>query len=177
MSGRQITSSTVKTMPDINDTLARSLAEAARGEHDLTSVRSKIVGVLRDVNSTYHASRLGFVAGVISSDGLGLRDQNLSKLQEYTRILRRENTFPIFSAGDFYDRAFFQRFDRIEDAKTWDDFWRHIFVNGKITDLFMTPKWDKSEGSRYEFGLAKEMRITVHMVDKKTELLLVCNGG
>lgn len=175
MLANQRDNSAARAVSDLDNTLSSLLRSSIKGAHNLTLVQTKIVGVLNDVILP-NASHLGFVSGILSSDGLEFRAQNLRKLQEYTNILRKEIPFPLFSAGDFYDEDFFNRFDHINNPKRWDKFWKYIFVNGKVTDLFMTPRWEKSEGARYEFELGKWMGITIHMVEDKIEPLLISNS-
>ncbi len=159
--------SNFKKIQELNESLAASLQESARNGN-LDSVSFKIADMLRNVRFQHPDRRLGFVAGIIESDGLKFRYPNLEKLFHYTKMLGDEYPFPIFSAADIYGKEFLRRFNSVNDPDKWDRFWKHILVNGKVTDIFMTPGWNRSYGAKIEFKIATKIGITIHIIDKKS---------
>jgi hypothetical protein len=119
--------------------------------------------------------RIGYVAGIIFSEGPKHVERNIARLEEYTNMLRNTYQFPIFSSVDlFYANKFY---DQIEDTKLpYDErrkafiqFYRDILQNTYITDIFMTPRWEKSEGATDEHETAKKYNLTIHYLEDSLE--------
>ncbi len=107
--------------------------------------------------------RLGYVSGIISSDGPKNIARNVKKLEEYTERLREKNNFPIFSAADIFYSELFLRING-KDLKDHHflKFWREILESGYVTDIFMTPGWERSIGAKDEHETARKMGIKIH---------------
>ena len=113
------------------------------------------------------ASKLGFVSGTLFSDGPEFVQRNIRRLAHYTSALRLKYSFPLFSG---YDVLYNGRMDRLPESKLpylerrtrMLAFWKTIITCGSITDMFMMPGWERSEGARDEHRSAREMGMTVH---------------
>lgn len=114
---------------------------------------------------THPEGRIGYVSGVITSDGPAQIEANLAKLARYTDRLRTMHNFPIFSATDIFTDDLY---DRIKAAsiltKDWLLFWRGVLSSGHVTDIFMTPGWERSHGAMDEHTVARELGLKIHLV-------------
>lgn len=45
-------------------------------------------------------------------------------------------------------------------------FWREIFKSGHVTDVFMTPRWEKSKGAVDEYKTAQKIGLTIHYLQE-----------
>ena len=52
-----------------------------------------------------------------------------------------------------------------ERRKAFIAFWREVLELGKVTDIFMTPRWEQSEGATDEYNTAQRLGIQIHIVD------------
>jgi hypothetical protein len=115
--------------------------------------------------------QIGYVAGMVFSEGPENVKKNIDLLEKYTIGLRKKNDFPIFSSVDlFYGNEFY---NQIEDTRlpykerrvAFIAFYRKILQNTFLTDIFMTPRWQKSEGATDEHETAKKQKLTIHYVE------------
>ncbi len=119
-----------------------------------------------------HNERIGYVAGIIFSEGPEYVQQNIKTLQNYSDNIRKTSNFPIFSSVDmFYTNEFY---NQIEETKlpykqrreAFFQFYRDILTNTFITDIFMTPRWEKSQGATDEHETAKKQHLSIHYVEE-----------
>ncbi len=132
---------------------------------DLDQVRECIVPIL--VSSKNGSDKLGYVAGMITSDGPEHIARNIKRLALFTETLRRMHGFPVFSATDIFDSGVYARLGvDLLDPKArqaeFQRFWRSVLETGQVTDIFMTPRWDLSEGAIDEHETAKKLGLTIH---------------
>ncbi|PJE63372.1 hypothetical protein COU89_03700 [Candidatus Roizmanbacteria bacterium CG10_big_fil_rev_8_21_14_0_10_45_7] len=96
--------------------------------------------------------------------------RNIQRLADYTSALRGQYQFPIFSGHDVLYNG---RMDTLPESKLpyverrtrMLAFWKTIVTCGSITDIFMMPGWERSEGARDEHNSALQMGITLHYKD------------
>lgn len=113
--------------------------------------------------------RIGYVAGILFSDGPLHVKRNIQALSDYTEFLRKQHSFSIFSPTDVFYNGLFPRLKESsfpESARriVFVSFWRDVLNSGFITDIFMTPRWQESSGATDEHNIAKEKGITIHYV-------------
>lgn len=130
--------------------------------------------MLRKRNPLEH--RLGYVAGIITSDGPDHTMRNIEKLAEYTHKLRIALGFPVFSATDIFSVALFAKLQEMglppsEREAQFIDFWRRILTSGHVTDILMTPRWEVSAGATDEHKTAMDRGIQVHYVSDLLEII------
>jgi len=129
----------------------------------LDGVHDIVVPILSSIRHGEGVDRLGFVSGVISSDGSEYEVRNLKRLSEHTERLRTAHDFPIVSATDIFDHALINRIASPSEA--FIPFWRRVLGCGHVTDIFMTPRWKESIGAQDEHVYAQEIGLTIHYVD------------
>jgi len=87
-------------------------------------------------------------------------------LREHTEKIRKEKDFPIFSATDVMAlETLIQIKAHKLVVKDFIKFWREILESGHVTDIFMTPRWNKSFGATDEHETAKKLGIKIHYLD------------
>lgn len=127
-----------------------------------------VIEYLKNLREKFN--QIGFVSGIIYSDGIEFKDRNIKTLNEYTKKLRTENNFPIFSGVDIFYNGLYEK---LEESKLPYEQRRNVFIGvwqnivgcGYITDIFMTPRWELSEGAKDELATANEKGITGHYVE------------
>lgn len=120
--------------------------------------------------------KVGFVSGSVANIPKNIMGEarreligkNMERLRTHTANLREKHMFPIFSSADIFDAAWKELIEtnltpEVRASKMRELF-RGILRNG-ITDIFMTPGWDRSAGAVDEFKTATEIDITIHHVE------------
>ena len=118
-------------------------------------------------------TRIGYVSGIISSDGPDKIQENIERLQRITEILRGNHKFPIFSATDIFTNEVYERCTKDSVLLNTDfiQFWRNLLGAGFVTDVFMTPRWEFSEGATDEHLVADELGLNIHYFNFTPNLL------
>lgn len=134
----------------------------------LEEVKDKVLIVLAKEKKENPNTRIGYVAGVITSDGQDKLLSNLETLKKYTQKLREINDYPIFSSTDIFSEEVAKNIE-IErySQKDWLKFWQDIVGSGYVTDIFMTPRWKESRGARDEYDTANEHKLNIHLVEEE----------
>lgn len=115
-------------------------------------------------------TKIGYVAGIINSDGLEHFETNRKRLAAYVEKLRRIHKFPVFSAVDVFSNNVYAQLEEMtlsfdEREAKMRSFWREILKSGCVTDIFMTPRWDKSKGASDEHKIAKQIGLRIHYIE------------
>jgi hypothetical protein len=133
-----------------------------------SEIHQEITKLFAHTRKNHPSNRIGYVSGIISSDGPEHMDRNIKILKEYTEKLRDTHDFPIFSATDVFSDEIFGRLGHFTSHRRMQEefmqFWRDIFDSGHITDIFMTPRWEKSEGAKDELETAKKLNLKIHYI-------------
>ena len=147
----------------------KNIGPALKSAKTLNHVREELIKLFK-VTKNGKTTKVGYVAGVMYSEGLEFAQTNLKKLSSHAEKLRKTLDFPMFTAVDVFPPEVYKNleewelpFDRRE-AKV-RDFWRQILKSGHITDIFMTPRWDKSKGATDEHKTAKEIGLRIHYIE------------
>src|SRR3990167_1936785 len=131
----------------------------------LNHVHDGLMKLFAQAHAENPGMRLGYVAGIITSDGPDKIWANIARLEQHTIQIRAEHAFPIFSATDVFSR---QLYDRLKEGvvaeREYQHFWRQLQESGYITDLFLTPRWEVSKGAVDEYETAKRLDVTIHFV-------------
>lgn len=146
-----------------------NIYQEIRHSTSLKHVRLGLVRIIKAINENSTEQRLGFVAGIITSDGDENMPKNIERLKQYAKEVRGMYDFPIFSSVDVFGNGIY---DQIEESKFerelreyhFVEFWRMILETGHITDIFMTPRWEKSKGAKVEYTIAKKLKIKIHFI-------------
>ena len=115
--------------------------------------------------------KIGYVAGIINSDGPQSVKINRRRLTQYAKLLKKLHLFPIFSAADIFTHRVNRtiqemRLPIVERESRVYIFWRKLLSSGHITDIFMTPRWEISKGAVDEHKTAKRVGLKIHYVEK-----------
>ncbi len=153
------------------DAKNKELREALRAITPTTTqidvVKTQVIDILRNVK-TDEIQKIGYVSGVISSDGPKHIPKNIAVLDTYTEFYRMTIPFPAFSSSDIFYGKYTERFNLSQSE--WLTFWSSILKSGTITDVFMTPRWKISNGAVEEHKMAKELNLTIHNHENKVDL-------
>lgn len=107
--------------------------------------------------------KIGYVSGKVTTDGKENILKNLERLHSFTESISKEFGSNIFSAADVFNEEVYWKINlpRPIHEKEFYDFWQKI-VEGGITDIFMTPEWEKSTGATDEYKTAKKLGLKIH---------------
>ena len=113
--------------------------------------------------------RIGYVSGIVSSDGPDKIQENIERLKRFTDSVRSTHQFPVFSATDIFTDRIYEVCNRERKITQSEfiDFWRELLNSKLITDLFMTPRWDESEGATDEHTFAEQLGLNIHYISPK----------
>ncbi|MDP2671732.1 MAG: DUF4406 domain-containing protein [bacterium] len=132
---------------------------------------STLAEVLEGVFKAFHVAgdgkkkSIGYVSGIITSDGPDKIQKNIEVLDGYTAKVRAQREFPIFSAVDVFSNEVFARLNAFElPAESFEDFWRQILNSGWVSHIFMTPRWQESKGATDEYKTAKKLALKIHFI-------------
>ena len=137
---------------------------------NLIEVRLSVVQVLEEAKTKHVSGRLGYVSGIITSDGDEKILENTNRLENYTNDIRKIQKFPIFSPTDIFSDDLNARLQEMKLPKEEREekfivFWREILTSGHVTDIFMTPRWRKSRGAQDEHKTALKVGIGIHYLN------------
>lgn len=126
---------------------------------DLAIALISLLKETRNIGST----QIGYVSGMITSEGPQNIAKNIEILEKHTSTLRNKYLYPIFSATDvFYDQLFARIDARGAKNTDYEHFWNQVLSSRYITDIFMTPRWELSHGACDELATAKRLQLTIH---------------
>ncbi|HLB52022.1 hypothetical protein A3F07_03555 [candidate division WWE3 bacterium RIFCSPHIGHO2_12_FULL_38_15] len=147
--------------------MRKTISSAVKKATSLDAVKKSLFDVFKDFRKQGF-ERIGYVSGTITSDGEASIPKNIERLTKFTDHVRTIYIFPIFSATDVFDDILFARlFAAGFRNENWMVFWKEVLSAKEkfITDIFMTPKWEKSRGAADEHKTAKKMRITINYIE------------
>ena len=127
-------------------------------------VLSVVMSVLANIRNTHPESRIGYVAGKVTADGPDNISANLARLHSFTKQVHetKEDVF-VFSAADIFVTDAYWRANLSESNHTqaFYQLWKQVVASG-VTDVYMTPDWEKSLGACDEHAHAKELGLIIH---------------
>jgi quinol monooxygenase YgiN len=148
------------------------ITQATLESANMAEVRDAVVALFQTIREETGQDNIGYVAGVIGSEGEDKVEANRRILAEHTERIRQEAGFPIFSATDIFENPELWgrlpeiKLERDERRRAFINFWREVLELGKITDIYMTPRWEISEGAMDEHDTARRLGIQIHYVDQ-----------
>ncbi len=118
---------------------------------------------LKKAHEDSKGGKVAFVSGKIMADGFIFAGKNLMTIAKYERFVRSSEHIPVFSATDF---LFNELVNTIFRGKaSGDEYWRDIIESGYITDIYMAPGWESSNGAKSEFDSAKKKNLKIHYIN------------
>ena len=146
------------------------LKETTRGITEPEKWCNTVVQVLKDFQSSSGNTKLGYVSGIMTSDGRKFEPVNCLLLDEYAKVIGPKVTYPLFSPPDMITDE--MRFILLnKEQKYVYTLYGRVFREVPVTDMFMTPRWQASGGANAEHIIAKEANIAIHYLDKDLDLV------
>ncbi|MEK9181108.1 MAG: DUF4406 domain-containing protein, partial [Patescibacteria group bacterium] len=140
----------------MHDLLWPALAES----ENLAEIKNIVVDILSRVRRG--GGRLGYVAGIIMSDGAEHMERNFKILEEHTFSVKEKHEIPVVSASEvFFPELLSRVLGKGVSRDDFELFWRSILASGHVTDMFMAPRWEQSRGARDEHDTAKKLGIRI----------------
>jgi hypothetical protein len=141
-------------------TLLKKSIKKASSIEEVLQITLEIISQTKKDNSE---ARIGYVAGKVTTDGKENILKNLKRLHSFTEDIRKEFGENIFSAADVFDEEVYWKINiaRPIHEEEFYALWQRIVGSG-ITDIFMTPEWEKSTGASDEHKTAKKLGIKIH---------------
>ncbi|MEK7526237.1 MAG: DUF4406 domain-containing protein [Patescibacteria group bacterium] len=147
------------------------IREKVKESNSLNEIRDAVLQVFREAKENGF-TRIGYVSGVITSEGPDKIAQNIQRLEKFTDHIRDQHDFPIFSATNVFDDTLFERINAHEIPQSeWWRFWQEVLGDQEnyVTDIFMTPKWEISSGARDEHQTAQKIGMNIVYIDQEIE--------
>lgn len=139
---------------------------ALAGLRSLEVMRNELHSIFSNIQAQGHA-RIGYVSGIVSSDGPEHVSRNIQRLGVYTEYVGSLYTIPVFSAADVFTGEIIRDLHKVGYTNEgFIKFWREVLAPPErfVTDMFMTPRWEESLGARDELALAQEAGIALHYI-------------
>ncbi len=126
------------------------------------------IKVISEIKKQKQDARIGYVSGKVTADGAAHITENLARLHRFTKQLEQIHGEHIFSAADVFSEEVYWKINlpRPIHEKDFYEFWRKIVSSG-VTDIYMTPEWEKSTGARDEHEIATTLKLKIHYVDER----------
>ena len=140
--------------------MQKLIYQAVKKSRSFAEIEKNLIAFLKNISDKN--TQIGFVTGIINSDGPECVERHKNNLQKATKLLQQQNEFPIFSCLDVYENELREML--IRQSVTYQDyllFWRHILESGYITILYLTPGWQRSTGVKDEIMTAKKMGLKI----------------
>ena len=131
----------------------------------LDSVKNVLLSVLEDLRLSGQ-DRIGYIPGIISSDGEENISRNVQRLSGYADAIQELVNFPVFAPTDAINNNVYKSLDisvlpPAEREDSLNVFWSEVLGGGYITHMFATPRWEESRGAMNEHNIAKRMDIKI----------------
>ena len=124
------------------------------------------ISVLRLFRNGYAYPQIGCVVGPLTSDGPEHVKENRRVLVELAGVLGSMFSFPVCTMQDLFSVATLRRLkDKGYTSRHYTEFACEILKSGYITDVFMSPRWEKSKSARAEHDAAERFGITIHYIE------------
>lgn len=127
----------------------------------IPEITQQIIPFLR----SQHTKDLGFVTGILTSDGLDKLPHHKDQLLRFTQKIRQEVEYPVFSFPEIFAE---QRREQIgyytANADEIKLFCRALITKSGVTKVFFTPGWERSSGCQDEYRIAFESGIQCIML-------------
>lgn len=146
--------------------MRQEIRESVKEATTLEQVKDQLLAVIIREKQARNITRVGYVAGIITSDGPDQVESNIRRLGEHTQRIRKREGILVFSAVDVFDDALFARLNaHTLPQESWWIFWREVLGSGHITDIYMTQRWQESTGARDEHETASRLGLVIHYED------------
>lgn len=155
-------------LPDGGVKMEKKIGAVLKNAKNLVHVRTELFKLFKATKNGAE-TKIGYVAGIINSDGPKYFQRNRKRLVNHAAKLRKQHKFPMFTAVDVFPEKIYKNLEEWKlsfekrEAKV-RNFWRKILKSGHVTDIFMTPRFEKSKGATDEHKTAKKVGLKIHYV-------------
>ncbi len=147
--------------------MKQRIQESLQEASNLDDVKKIMIDIFKTLKKEGN-TQIGFVSGIITSEGPENVQKNIERLRRFTDHIRSQNDFPIFSSTDIFNDDLYKRIHKdLPDREAWEQFYRDILGTEEkfITHIFMTPKWKLSHGAVDEHETASKLGINIHYLE------------
>ncbi|MDO8618487.1 MAG: DUF4406 domain-containing protein [Candidatus Daviesbacteria bacterium] len=142
----------------MNELIGKAVANA----DSLDEVFDSLISLLADIKDE-SGSGVAYVAGIVNSDGSEFRDRNIERLQSFTTKIGEKYGLVTFSAADLFPRDVFTKVTRNGfNPEEFKSGWKRVFSSGYIEQVFMTPRWEVSDGATDEHNVATQLGLVIN---------------
>ena len=113
----------------------RHIGSALKNSKTLHHVKHDLIKLFKSAKAKHGIEKIGYVAGIITSDGEEYFEKNRKRLANYAEKLRKIHKFPMFSAIDVFSSEIYERLEEWKlpfskrEVKA-RSFWRKILKAG-----------------------------------------------
>ncbi|MEA3355622.1 MAG: hypothetical protein U9Q63_04040 [Patescibacteria group bacterium] len=145
----------------------KKFQQAIKDTISLSEIRETLVTNLAKFVEETQPQKVGFVAGAITAPTIEEINQNRARLVRFASHLNKQHPDCFFfSSADIFTDNVRERINSSQVShEQWMDYWRTILNANLITDLFLTPGWKKSAGTRDEHKTAKTIGLNIHQLN------------
>lgn len=123
--------------------MKESIRAKVKDSNTLNEVRDSLIALFQEMRGQGH-TRIGYVSGIITSDGKKHIPRNVKRLEAFAEKIREQEGFPVFAPTDVFDDVLFARLNAngfVNDD--WMKFWEEVlgFPEKFVSDMFMTPRF------------------------------------
>lgn len=149
-----------------NRSMRNHLRDAAGLIRNFDEAHAHIVHVLRTFRNEYYYPRIGYVSGVVTSDGPHRVLDNREELIRLAGVLQEMHHFPIFTLQDAFTSDTLRRLKEAgHTSRHYTDLATQVLQSGHITDVFFAPRWEDSFTARVEHDVAGRFRLRITYIE------------
>ena len=147
--------------------MKKILRESLKNTESFEEVLSITVKIISEIKKKNLAVKIGYVSGKVTADGEEYIADNLARLHKFTEQLEKVHGEYIFSAADVFSDEIYWKINLPRPIHETDfyTFWRKVVSSG-VTDIYMTPEWEKSTGAKDEHEIATKLQLKIHYVEE-----------
>lgn len=149
-----------------NESMRNHLRDAAGLIRNFDDAHGHVVHVLRTFRNEYHYSRIGYVSGVLTSDGPHRVLDNREELIRLAGVLQEMHHFPIFTLQDVFTPETLRRLKEAgHTSRHYTDLAAQVLQSGHITDVFFAPRWEGSQTALFEHDIADRFGLRINYIE------------
>ena len=142
------------------------LRDAAGLIRNFEDAYGHVVHVLRKFRQEYHYPQIGYVSGVLTSDGPYRVLDNREELIRLAGVLQEMHHFPIFTLQDAFTPETLRRLKEAgHTSRHYTDLATQVLQSGHITDVFFAPRWEDSSAARMERDAAERFGLRINYIE------------
>ncbi len=148
------------------------IQRSLKGVTNLNQVQKNLLYVLSLFKNGQPRTHIGYISGIINSDGPDNIRTNLKILRKHTLKIRTFSQFPVFSPTDVFPPHIYLKLDEVKNLdvsrreQKFNFFWERVLESELITHIFMTPRWELSKGARNEHQVASKLGLEIQYTEQ-----------